>query len=88
MVRAVSHINVIINKKIIYPKEKVKKICFLDHNKMILGLEAAHASIFNKPCQGFFLIKSACEAFFCVIRKFLSANIFGNFLFLIYQYKF
>ena len=38
------------------------KMHTLGHNKMILCLEAAHASIFNKLRQAFF-IKSAHEAF-------------------------
>ena len=44
----------------------------LDHNKMILCLGAAHASIFNKLRQAFF-IKLAHEAF-CHSQVFASKH--------------
>ena len=46
---------------------------------MILCLAAAQASIFNTRIS-LFLIRSTRDAFFCVIGKFLSANVSGNFL--------
>ena len=48
---------------------------------MILCAGPAHASICKVPCKAVFLIKSGREAFFSVIGKFLSANIFGSFPF-------
>ena len=47
---------------------------------MILCLATTHAPIFNKQCQAIFWLNQRVKLF-CVIRKFLPANIFGNFLF-------
>ena len=47
---------------------------------MILCLAATHASIYNTPRQAFSWLNQRLKVF-CFIRKFLPANIFGNFLF-------
>ena len=51
----------------------------LGHDKMILYLATAQASIFNTPRQAFFFIKSAHEAFFCVIPKFFQQTFLATF---------
>ena len=43
---------------------------WLGHDKMILCLAAAHASIFNTPLQVFFFIKSVREDFFVSFVSF------------------
>ena len=47
---------------------------------MIVCLAAAQTFIFNTPCQAVISLNQRLNVF-CVIRKFLPANIFGNFLF-------
>ena len=48
--------------------------------QIILCLEAAHASNLTRTASGLFWLTQRVKIF-CVIRKFLPANIFGNFLF-------
>ena len=58
-----------------YPRWPVK-----GYDKMIVCFAAAHASIFNTPHKALFWLNQRVKLFY-VIRKFLPANIVGNFLF-------
>ena len=61
-------------------KQETQVKSLLGHDKKILLLATAHASIFNTPRQTCFWLNLSVN-FFYVIRKFLPADIFGNFLF-------
>ena len=43
-----------------------------DHDKMIVFLSAAHASIFNTPCQAFFCLNQRVKRFLRHLQVFTS----------------